>query len=146
MRNPRDLWTGIIFAGIGGAAVVIARDYPMGTATRMGPAYFPALVGAVLALLGVISIVRAFLQPGEPLRGFAWKPAVLVLASTVLFGVMVRRLGLGPAVVVLVLVSAVASTMFRWAPALALAVGLAIFSILVFVKGLGLPLAAFGGW
>lgn len=144
MRNPRDFWTGVMFTTLGVAAVVVARNYPMGTATRMGPAYFPTIVGAVLAVIGLIALVRSFLQPGEPIKGFAVRPLVLVLGATVLFAMLVRSAGLVVAVIVLVMVSAFASAMFRWVPSLALAIGLAIFSVVVFVKALGLPIPALG--
>lgn len=133
-----------MFTTLGVAAVVVARNYPMGTATRMGPAYFPTIVGAVLAVIGLIALVRSFLQPGEPIKGFAVRPLVLVLGATVLFAMLVRSAGLVVAVIVLVMVSAFASAMFRWVPSLALAIGLAIFSVVVFVKALGLPIPALG--
>jgi hypothetical protein len=146
MRNPKDFWTGAIFTAIGGAIVVISRDYPMGTATKMGPGYFPTILGAVLAIIGLIAIVRSFLQPGTPIRGFAWKAGILVLGATVLFGVLVRDGGLAIALIVMVMLSAFASVMFRWVPSIALALGLAVFSVIVFVKALGLPIPALGSW
>jgi hypothetical protein len=146
MRNPKDFWTGVIFTGLGVATVAIARDYPMGTATRMGPGYFPTVLGALLAIIGLIAVVRSFLQPGTPIKGFAWKSGILVLAATVLFGVLVREAGLAIALIVMVMVSAFASVMFRWVPSLALAIGLAVFSVLVFIRGLGLPMPALGSW
>jgi putative tricarboxylic transport membrane protein len=144
VRNPRDFWTGAMFTTLGVAAVVVAQNYPMGTATRMGPAYFPTIVGAVLAVIGLIALVRSFLQPGEPIKGFAVRPLVLVLGATVLFAVLVRSAGLVVALIVLVMMSAFASAMFRWVPSLALAIGLAVFSVAVFVKALGLPIPALG--
>ncbi|MBI1734739.1 MAG: tripartite tricarboxylate transporter TctB family protein [Candidatus Rokubacteria bacterium] len=146
IRHPRDFWSGLIFIAAGGAAVAIARNYPMGSAVRMGPAYFPTVLGALLALIGIAILVRSFITPGERIAGFAWKPLVLVLVSTVLFGVLVRTGGLVVALILLVLISAWASRNFRWAPAVALAVGLTVFSVLVFVKALGLPIPVIGAW
>jgi putative tricarboxylic transport membrane protein len=146
LRNPKDFWTGVIFTVIGVAAVVIARDYSMGTTTRMGPAYFPVVLGATLAVIGLVGVVRSFRHPGEPIRGFGWKGIVLVLAAVVLFAALVRGAGLAVALIVMVLVSAPASAAFRWVPSLALALGLAVFSVVVFVKALGLPIPALGSW
>jgi Tripartite tricarboxylate transporter TctB family len=146
MRNPKDFWTGAIFTGIGAAIVVIARDYPFGTATKMGPGYFPTVLGVLLGVIGLIAIVRSFLQSGERIRGFAWKPTILVLGATLLFGFLVREAGLALALIVMVMVSAFASVMFRLIPSVALAVGLALFSVVVFVKALGLPMPALGSW
>jgi hypothetical protein len=146
IRNPKDFWSGVIFIIIGLAAVIIGRDYPMGTAGRMGPAYFPTILGGLLALIGLISVIRAFIRPGEAIEKFAVKEAFMVLLAVVLFGVLVRGAGLAPAVVVLVLLSGYASPDFKWKPFIIVAIGLAIFSVLVFVKGLGLPMPIFGPW
>jgi hypothetical protein len=146
IRNPKDFWTGVIYLVFGLGAVVIGRDYSMGTATKMGPAYFPTVLGYMLAVIGLIAVVRAFMQPGTPIGRFAVKNLVIVLGAMVLFGVLVRGAGLPVALIVLVMLSAWASTMFRWGPSLALAVGLAVFSVVVFVWGLGLPIPTVGAW
>ncbi len=136
----------MIYLAIGLAAVAIARDYDMGSALRMGPAYFPTMLGGLLALIGAGAIVRAFLNPGEPIGKLALKGALLVCGGTVLFAVLLRGAGLIAALIVLVLVSSYASVRFRWGSAILLAVGLAVFCVLVFVKGLGVPLPLAGSW
>ena len=68
----------------------IGRDYPLGSSARMGPGYFPAVLGSLLALFGVVSIGRSFIRPGEPIDAIAWQPLVLVLGSVVLFGLLLR--------------------------------------------------------
>jgi putative tricarboxylic transport membrane protein len=146
IRNPKDFWTGVIYLVFGLGAVVIGRDYSMGTATKMGPAYFPTVLGYLLALIGAIAVVRAFIQPGTPIGRFAVKNLAIVLGATVLYGLLVRGAGLAIAVFVLVMGSAWASISFRWAPSIVLAVGLAVFSVAVFIWGLGLPIPAVGLW
>jgi hypothetical protein len=145
VRSPKDFWAGLLYAGFGGAAVLIARDYGMGTSSRMGPAYFPTVLGALLLLIGIVSFVRSFLAEGEPIGAIAWKGMALVTLATVLFGAMLRPLGLIAALVALMLVSAAASVRFRfdWR-ALAMMGGLVVFCALVFVKGLGLPVSLLG--
>jgi hypothetical protein len=146
VRGPRDLWSGVIFGTIGVAALVLGRESPMGTATKMGPGYFPTVLGVLLAGIGFALIARAFVVRGGPIGAFAARPVLLVLGATVLFGLTVRGLGLGPALIGLVLVSAAASRLVRWGPAVVLALGLAGFSALVFVKLLGLPMPLLGRW
>ncbi|MBI2207032.1 MAG: tripartite tricarboxylate transporter TctB family protein [Candidatus Rokubacteria bacterium] len=146
IRHPKDFWSGLIFMAAGLAAAVVARDYPMGSALRMGPAYFPTILGALLALIGVAVVIRSFVTPGERIAGFAWKPLAYVTIATILFGVVVRGGGLAVALVTLVMLSAWASRSFRWAPTIALAIGLTVFSILVFVKTLGLTMTVLGAW
>lgn len=146
VRNARDFWSGILFAATGVAAVLLVRDSAIGTATRMGPGYFPTVLGALLALLGVVLIARGLLTRAAPIRGLALRPLVLVLGATLLFGLSVRGVGLVVALVGLVLVSAAASRLVRWPAAVLLAVGLAAFSAVAFVKVLGLPIPLVGRW
>jgi putative tricarboxylic transport membrane protein len=135
-----------MFTGAGLAAVVLGRDYSMGTATKMGPAYFPMALGMILTLIGIAIVIHSFLQPGEPIGRLAIGPLGLILCATVLFGLVLRGAGLGPAIIVLVVASAHASRQFRWASALGLALGLAGFGAVVFVKLLGLPIPLVGTW
>lgn len=146
IKHPKDFWTGVLYVTIGLAAIVIARDYPMGTALKMGPAYFPTVLGGLLTLIGLAALIRSLVRHGEKIAPFVWRKVVLVLVPTLLFGVLVRGAGLVPATAVLVLASAYASARFRWFPSIALAAGLTLFCALVFVYALGLPLPLFGPW
>lgn len=146
-RNPRDLAAGIIYIAFGVAALFIGQDYSMGTGSRMGPGYFPSVLGGLLAVFGASSVIRSFLQPGEPIGAIAWKGLVLVVGGTVIFGFLLEPAGLVLALLALVLLSASASQMFRFERrAAAGLVGLVIFCALVFVKGLGVPMPLLGSW
>jgi hypothetical protein len=118
----------------------------MGSAGRMGPAYFPTVLGSLLAIIGLLGIVRSFLIPGEPIGRFYMKELVLILLAILLFGILMRGAGLVPAIVVLILLSAYAGPKFRLGEASLLAAGLSIFAVVVFVKLLGLPMPALGPW
>jgi Tripartite tricarboxylate transporter TctB family len=146
LRNGQDFWAGLIYVAFGVSAVMIARNYSMGSAFRMGPGAFPMGLGLLLSLIGLISLSRAFLRPSSPLGPWAWKGLLLVIGATLVFGAMVRGAGVVIALPVLVFLSAVASARCRWRASLALAVGLTIFCIVVFLKGLGIPLPLFGTW
>jgi len=145
-RNARDFWTGLLYIFFGSSAILIARDYSMGTAIKMGPAYFPTILGGLLLLIGVISVVRSFIVAGAPIGAFAFNGLVLVTVSVVAFGFVVRGLGLAIALPLLIIVSAYGSTRFRWRPTLVMAAGLTIFCVFVFLKGLGIPLPIVGPW
>lgn len=146
IRHPKDFWTGIIFLCIGLAAVIIGRDYPMGTAGKMGPAYFPTILGGLLALIGLVAVIRSFFREGEPIGKFAIKETILIVTGVLLFGFLIRGAGLVAAIFAVIMFSAYASSKFKWLHALALATGMTLFSVLVFVKLLGLPIAIFGPW
>jgi hypothetical protein len=146
IRSTRDFWTGLIYVFFGSSAVLIARDYGMGTALRMGPGYFPTVLGVLLALIGIISLVRSFIATGSPIGGLGFRGLLLVVGSTLVFGLIVRGAGLAVALPALVIMSAYASVRFGWGPSLALAAGLTLFCVLVFLKGLGVPLPILGSW
>jgi hypothetical protein len=146
IRSTRDFWTGAIYVFISLSAVLIARGYDMGSAVRMGPAYFPTLLGIILMFVGAVALVRSFIVPGTPIGDFAIKGLLLVVLSVFLFGFIVRDAGLIIALPLLVFISALASSQFRWVPTIALAAGLTVFCSLVFIKGLGVPLPLIGPW
>ncbi|MBC7501948.1 MAG: tripartite tricarboxylate transporter TctB family protein [Herminiimonas sp.] len=146
IRHPKDFWTGILFLFFGLAAIILGLEYQMGTAGKMGPAYFPSILGGLLALIGLIAVIRSFLHQGEPIEKFYLRELFLILIAVVLFGFLMRGAGLVPAVIVLIVMSAYASPKFRWGEVLLLAGGLAVFSVLIFVKLLGLPMPILGPW
>lgn len=146
IRHPKDFWAGIIFLVFGLAAVIIGRDYTMGTAGRMGPGYFPTILGGLLALIGLAAVIRSFLRPGEAIGKFYLKNLALISVAVLLFGFLMRDAGLLPAVIAIVMVSAYASPKFTWLSTLLIALGLSAFCVLVFVKLLGLPMPILGPW
>lgn len=146
IKNPKDFGAAAIYLFIGIATVVIARDYPMGTATRMGPAYFPTVLGGLLSFVGLVAMIRSFRNVGEAIAPFAWKSLLVITGSVLVFGALARGAGLVPAIILLVVASATASIQFRWPTALILAAGLTAFCGLVFIKALGVPLPLFGPW
>lgn len=143
-RNGKDVWSGVLFVSFGLAAILFAYKLPIGTAMRMGPAYFPTVLGGFLVVIGIAVIIRGVLRPGAPVGRFAWGKLALITAAIVLFGLLLRPLGLVVSIVVLVLLSAGASRQFRWLVALALALGLAVFSTIGFGWLLGLPFPILG--
>ena len=190
ITNGKDFWAGLMFIAFGLAFMYIAQNYAMGTSVRMGPAYFPTVLGGLLAVLGAVVLFRAFVskidnpvnvfpfvawrvivglvlgvvayytQPGHD-SGLAWEISHTILAgisvglifaafgerslwiilfSVVIFGYLLKPLGLVIATILLVAVSAWGGHEFKWKEVTILSVALAIFSVLAFVKGLGLPM------
>jgi len=146
IRSAKDFWSGLIYICLGSSSMIIARDYSMGTAVKMGPAYFPTILGGLLVLIGTIAVIRSFAISGTPIGAFAFKGLVLIIGASVLFGAVARGAGLIVALPLLVIISAYGSVRFRWPTALIMATGLMAFCALVFVKGLGIPLPIIGPW
>jgi hypothetical protein len=145
-RNNRYLIAGLMFIVLGGLAVVLARDYPFGTTIRMGPGYFPTVLGFILLLFGVTVLARG-IRSGEKVKGeWGWKPLALIALSIVLFGALLDRVGMIPAAVAAIVVAAAAGREFRLKEALILAVVMTALSVAVFIYGLKLPYPLLGGY
>ena len=139
--DRKNLASGLFFLVFGAAVAIGATRYPIGTASRMGPGYFPLGVGICLVVVGLVVLVSAF-RSGEvstlgpwPLRG----PAI-VLAAVVLFGALLEPMGLLVAISALLTVSAIAHPAYSWR-----LVALSILVLLpltwaIFILGLGLQL------
>jgi putative tricarboxylic transport membrane protein len=111
----------------------------MGTAVRMGPAYFPTVLGGLLAALGLIVLVQSVGLKGPAVARFHFRPLILVSVACVAYGYLMKPLGLVGATAALVFISAFGGHEFKWREAVVLYVILMLFSWLVFVKGLTLP-------
>ena len=147
IRSLADCLAGLMFIGFGAAAVVIGRDYPMGSAMRMGPGYFPLSLGILLIVMGGIIAAKGFLaEAGEPIGGLALRPVILIVAAFIFFGVTVRGLGVVPALFITVLVAALARERTSPPLALATAASLTVVSVLLFIVALQLRLQLWGTW
>jgi hypothetical protein len=147
IKAPKDFWTGVIYIVAGAATLWLGAEYRMGTASRMGPGYFPTVLAWILVAIGAVSFVRSFLARGEPIAAIAVMPLLLVLTACALFGFMVPRVGLGLALLALCVVSAAASDQFRFDPWIAAGLlAVIVACALVFVKGLGVPMPLLGSW
>jgi hypothetical protein len=140
IRHPKDFWSGLLFIAIGSAAIILGSKYTIGSAARMGPGYFPRVLGILLILLGLILAVRALKLKGWPIAPWKWRPTLIVLGSVVLFGQIVQTVGLALSTVILIVLASAASHEFRWKEALMVGIALAALSVGVFIIGLKLTL------
>ena len=144
--NNKDCLAGLLFILIGALALAFARDYPLGSAMRMGPGYFPTVLAGILCLIGVYVMVRGIFSGAKVAGEWGWKPLALITLAIVLFGFLIDRLGLVPALVVMFFVSALAGREFRFKEVLLVTVVMSGFAVGVFVYGLKLPYPLFGGF
>ena len=133
---------GLIILGFGLWFGIRAWYMPLGTATSMGPGFFPFLLSGICVLLGAGLALQGFRGAAERVE-IPWRPLVAISASVLVFAFGIRYLGLVPAVVGAVLVSSFADPELRPATALVLGIALAIFTWLVFSVGLGISMPAF---
>ncbi len=134
-----DIWAGLMFIAFGLFFVFASRNYQMGTAMRMGSAYFPTVLGGLMAVLGVVVLIRSLVMPGGKVPAVSLRPLFFITLSLLVFGYLLKLVGMVFALALLVVVSAFAGYEFKFKEVLILSVMLAIISVLVFVKGLGLP-------
>ena len=147
-RNNRDFWAGIMLIVVGAGSVIIARNYAFGTSLRMGPGYFPSVLGGGLVLFGLYLVVSG-LRSNEKMEGgnnWSLRALIVLPLSLVLFGLLMEHAGFIPALLVLIFGSAAAGTEFKLVEVLLLAVGLTAFSVALFIYGLGLPYPLLTGW
>lgn len=153
--HPKDFWSGIMFIAIGVLFALVAKGlkigdtvliqgYAMGTPARMGPAFFPFWLGLIMIALGILIAFLGFrTQGGEMARfpRFHWRPILLILGSVVMFGIILRAVGMVVAGILLVLVSSLGNPEgVKWRSTIFLAIGLVAFCAAVFVFGLKLPI------
>jgi hypothetical protein len=143
MHLHRDIVAGLLFVGIGAFALAAARGYPVGTAMRMGPGYFPVVLGWLLILLGALVGLRAARQRDWQPLSWGWKPLAWISFSIVLFGFLMPRLGLVPALLAMLPGAAAAGREFRVREVLVLTLLMTAFAGAVFVYGLKLPYPLF---
>jgi hypothetical protein len=139
IKSPKDFWAGLMFSAFGLFFLVLARSYRMGTATNMGPAYFPTVLGGLMAVLGGMMFLQSFMVRGEKVPVMYFRPLFFITLSLLFFGYLLKPVGLVLALAFLLFVCAFAGHESRFKEVLILSIGLILFSVLVFVKGLGLP-------
>ena len=142
IRSQKDFASGLMFILVGLIFSFVARGYSMGTAAKMGPGYFPFWLGIVLAILGALVLWGSLSSKGEDDQLARWDLKILlwILGSVVLFGLLLKPLGMVLSVVVLVLVSSMASHEFSWKGAVLNAIILVLISLGAFVYGINLQM------
>jgi hypothetical protein len=140
IKSPKDFWSAVMFVGFGVFFMAWSlTHYQMGTAVRMGPGYFPTVLGGLLTALGLIVLAGSLAVQGPAVPQFHFRPLIFITVGVVLYGYLMKPLGLVGATAALVFVSAYGGHEFKWREVLILFAILFVFSWLVFVKGLTLP-------
>ena len=151
IKSQKDFFSGLMFMGVGIAFAWGASTYTIGQGARMGPGYFPLMLGVVMALLGMAITFKSLVvevEGGDKIGKFAWRPLCYIIAANLLFGVLLGGLpsiklpamGMIAAIYGLTIVSANAGTEFKLKEVLILATILAVGSYLAFIKLLKLQI------
>jgi hypothetical protein len=135
----KDFWAGIMFIGFGAAAMFIARDYRFGSAMRMGPGFFPTILGGILIAFGVCIMAVGLRRDERIKERLSLRALVLLPLSLVLFGLLMQWSGFLPALVALIFMSALAGREFHFLEVLMLTGILVVAALALFIWGLDLP-------
>ncbi|MBC7381325.1 MAG: tripartite tricarboxylate transporter TctB family protein [Burkholderiaceae bacterium] len=144
IKSQKDFFSGVMFSAVGTAFAWGATNYNVGQGARMGPGYFPLMLGILLAVLGAVVIFYSLVvetEGGDPIGKWAWRPLAYVIGANLLFGVLlgglpsikVPAMGMIAAIYALTIVSSLAGERFRLRDVLILATVLAIGSYLAFI-------------
>lgn len=149
IKSQKDFFAGLMYLAVGGAFAIGATEYSIGTGARMGPGYFPLILGVILAIIGLVISFKATISgpsDGDPIGKWAWKQVFFILLANFAFGVLlvgvpalgIPGLGLMVAIVALVVIASVAGYTFEIKEVLGLSLVLAAGSYVVFVWALSL--------
>ena len=144
IKSQKDFFAGLMFTTVGAAFALGATSYTVGEGARMGPGYFPLMLGIVLAALGAFVTFESMVvetADGEKVGPWAWRPLGYILGANLAFGVLlggipkigIPSFGLILAIYALVLISSKAGDEFRLRDVLILATILAVGSYLAFI-------------
>ena len=145
VKSPQDLGAGILFLAIGIAGIYFGRDLAFGSASRMGPGYFPTLLSCSIVLIGAIVGLRSLAIEGPPIEPIKLRPILFILAVVLAFGYLIEQIGLALTVAGLAVFAAYARGNVNLKETIVLAAALALFAIVVFAYALGQPLPIWWG-
>ncbi len=149
LKSQKDFFSGLLFVAVGGAFAWGATTYAVGDAARMGPGYFPLLLGVILALMGSVITFKSFVSGtpgGDRIGAWAFKPLLLVLSANIAFGALlvgvpalgIPQFGLVVAIFALVFIASFAGEKFILKEVVVLSLILSIGSYAAFVYLLAL--------
>lgn len=152
MKSQKDFFSGLLFMAVGVAFAWGATNYSVGTAARMGPGYFPLVLGILLAILGAVITFKALVvetEDGEKMGPWAWKPLFFIIAANLVFGLLlgglpslhIPAMGLIAAIYALTFIASLAGEEFKFKEVVILATVLACLSYVAFILLLKLQFA-----
>jgi hypothetical protein len=155
--RTKNLASGLLLIAIGAFFAWSGRDLTVSNVSNMGPGYFPLILSGALVVLGLIVLVSspkpiggaAIVEEDEPInaRGnVPWRGILFLTGALLFFGLLVRPLGLGPALGGAVALSAFASRKWRVVPIVVMTVVMVVMGWAVFIKLLGMPVPFLGPW
>jgi hypothetical protein len=153
IKSQKDFFSGLLFIVVGVAFAWGATNYKVGDAARMGPGYFPLMLGVLMGIVGIAVTFASMVvetEDGDKVGKFAWKPLFFIILSNLIFGVLLGGLpsiglpymGMIAAIIALTFISALAGEEFKFKEVLILSIILATSCYLTFIVALKLQFPA----
>ena len=136
----KDVLSGALFVAVGLAGLYIGWDYAVGTAFRMGPGYFPRVLCGFLVVLGIVIAAKGVVAGGELPDRLHFRPLVMVTLAVLAFAGLLATIGLLPAALAVILLSAIGGPEFRWGEGILLSIVLSAGAIALFKYGLNMTM------
>jgi hypothetical protein len=144
IQSQKDFYSGLMFTIVGGSFALGASSYQLGTGARMGPGYFPLILGVLLAVLGCAIAVKSMITPtpdGDKVGKFAWKPLFFIITANLVFGACIgglpmiglKPLGLIVGIYLLTYIASHAGDEHKFKEVAILATVLALLSCVAFI-------------
>jgi putative tricarboxylic transport membrane protein len=140
IKSGQDFAAGLLFAGVGLAALWIGADYAMGTAQRPGTGVLPRILAWCLIGTGVLLWFKALLAEGPGLTRWAWRPVIMITLATVAFALLIDRLGLVATMLVSMTLAALGTPQTRWREYTLFAAFMVAVGVSLFIYGLRMPI------
>jgi hypothetical protein len=143
--TSKDFWSGLLFMGMGAAALVLGSNLRIGTAARMGPGFVPHAIGWILVALGAAIALRGFASGAEQIARFRLRPVILIVLSVVAFALLLQPTGLVPALIALIAISAPARGEVHLRETVAITAFLILLCIVIFKVALEMSFPVIAG-
>jgi Tripartite tricarboxylate transporter TctB family len=145
VKSPQDIGAAIVFIVIGLAGLYLGKNLTFGTASQMGPGFFPTWLNFLIIAIGVGVGVKALAVEGPPIERFQLRPILFIVAAIVIFGFLIQAVGLALSAVLMTFFAAYARRDVKVTETILLAAGLAVFSVILFIYALGQAVPAWWG-
>jgi hypothetical protein len=145
VKSPQDLGAALVFIAIGLAGLYFGKNLTFGTASQMGPGFFPTWLNFVILAIGVATGVKALVIEGPPIERFQLRPILFIVAAIIVFSFLINAVGLALSAALMTIFAAYARRGVKVTETILLAAGLAVFSVILFIYVLGQAVPAWWG-
>lgn len=146
IKAQKDFLAGLLFLAVAAVFTVGLTELSVGSASQMGPGYFPMVLIILMGLFATILMVNGLGADGEPISGYSWRVPALIVLPIVLFGATLSKLGLVPALSAAIFTTTYAGRAQTLSASLVTTAVVVALCWGIFIWGLGLPIPSFGSW